>query len=231
MAPILNHSHLYRSKLSVQQSNLHPPSLLLHRQAGLGHFIPSSPRYNLHSLLPNTSHDFYTTDPPPTSNLSSDHLHPTTSLSVMHLSSIISIFIFSLLLPSVSAIARPTITPAPALPPSLGLRSPNPSPDKISIKPFTLASVHLDLPSNTCHPTIAPDKNGFVPPTECNALYRFYPSFAAAVIFSLLFGVVTVAHFAQAAAYRKVCLLSVFGDERWGCRWEKGTAKREVSAD
>ena len=104
------------------------------------------------------------------------------------------------LLPSVLAYAmpNPTITPAP----QLHLRSPGPSPEKISIKPFTLQS--LDLPSNTCHPTIAPDKNGFVPPSECNALYRFYPSFGAAILFSILFGIVTVTHISQAAAYKKV---------------------------
>ena len=95
------------------------------------------------------------------------------------------------------AMPNPTITPAP----QLHLRSPGPPPEKISIKPFTLQS--LNLPSNTCHPTIAPDKNGFVPPSECNALYRFYPSFGAAVLFSILFGIVTVTHISQAAAYKK----------------------------
>ena len=210
MATILDHSHLDTRKLAVQQSNIHLLSLFLHRQAGLGHFVSS---YKLHSLLPKTSLDSYTTDPRLTSTYSSTRLHCTNSSCVMHLSPINSISTFSLLLPSVLAIAHPTITPGPALPTSLAPRSPSPSPDKVSIKPFTLASIHLDLPSNTCHPTIAPDKNGFVPPTECNALYRFYPSFAAAVVFSLLFGVVTVVHFAQAAAYRKVGLF-VFVDER-----------------
>ena len=199
-------------KLPFKDLIFHLPSLLLHKQAGLSHFIPS---YNLHSLPPEISVVSYSRQVHFPRRYSPACLHPTITSSVMHLSSIVSISIFSLLLPSVSAIAHPAVTPAPALPPSLGLRAPDPSPDKASIKPFTLASIHLDLPSNTCHPTIAPDKNGFVPPTECNALYRFYPSFAAAVIFSLLFGVVTVAHVAQAAAYRKVSLLSIFKDEWW----------------
>lgn len=118
----------------------------------------------------------------------------------MHLTATLRLaFSIFLLLPLVLAYAvpNPTITPAP----QLYLRSPGPSPEKISIKPFTLQS--LNLPSNTCHPTIAPDKNGFVPPSECNALYRFYPSFGAAILFSILFGIVTVTHISQAAAYKK----------------------------
>src|ERR1700677_181516 len=49
-----------------------------------------------------------------------------------------------------------------------------------------------------------PGKNGYVPPSACNALYAYNPSFAAAVIFSVLFGVVTVTHIVQAISYRKV---------------------------
>ena len=115
----------------------------------------------------------------------------------MQLSSLLSALIF---LASVSAnvIPSPKITSAP----QLDLRSPHPHPtDNFHV---TIAPISLNLPSNTCHPTIKPDKNGSVPPTECNALYRFYPSFGAAILFLVLFGVVTVTHIAQAAIYKKV---------------------------
>lgn len=56
----------------------------------------------------------------------------------------------------------------------------------------------------TCIQTITPDKNGYVPPGTCNALYDYYPSFAAAVVASATFGVLTVTHIAQAAIYKKV---------------------------
>lgn len=51
---------------------------------------------------------------------------------------------------------------------------------QISIKPYTHEpfSLSLDLPSNTCTPTITPDANGWVPATECNTLYNYYPSLA-----------------------------------------------------
>ncbi|OKL56092.1 hypothetical protein UA08_08781 [Talaromyces atroroseus] len=52
--------------------------------------------------------------------------------------------------------------------------------------------------TDTCHPTIAPDKNGYVPPTECNAMYDYYPSFSTAVAFTTLFGILLVVHFAEA---------------------------------
>ncbi|KAH8697919.1 RTA1 domain-containing protein [Talaromyces proteolyticus] len=67
----------------------------------------------------------------------------------------------------------------------------------VSIPPLT-----LNLPSNTCFPTIAPDKNGYVPPTECNALYEYYPSFQAAVAFTVVFGALLMVHLAQAIALK-----------------------------
>lgn len=56
--------------------------------------------------------------------------------------------------------------------------------------------------TNTCTPTIAPDKNGYVPPTECNAMYNYYPSFKAAVAFSVLFGLILITHVVQMFAYK-----------------------------
>ncbi|WEW56701.1 hypothetical protein PRK78_002149 [Emydomyces testavorans] len=72
----------------------------------------------------------------------------------------------------------------------------------VSIPPVSIPSLSLDLPSNTCTPTIAPDKNGFVPPTECNALYLYYPSFAAALVFTGLFFIVFCGHFVQATVFK-----------------------------
>jgi len=63
-------------------------------------------------------------------------------------------------------------------------------------------TITIALP--TCVQTIVPDKNGYVPPGTCNALYNYYPSFAAAVLFSILFGMLTVGHISQAAIYKKV---------------------------
>lgn len=56
----------------------------------------------------------------------------------------------------------------------------------------------------TCIQSITPDKNGYVPPGTCNALYDYYPSFAAAVVASVLFGILTVAHIFQAVKFKKV---------------------------
>ncbi|MCJ1485727.1 hypothetical protein MMC06_005902 [Schaereria dolodes] len=64
----------------------------------------------------------------------------------------------------------------------------------------------------TCTQTITPDHNGYVPPGTCNALYRFYPSFAAALLFSLLFGATTLLHIGQAIASKKAfCWVIIVG--------------------
>ncbi|KAL4796591.1 RTA1 like protein-domain-containing protein [Aspergillus venezuelensis] len=54
----------------------------------------------------------------------------------------------------------------------------------------------------TCTPTISPDANGYVPPTECNAMYSYYPSFGAAIAFSVLFGILIIVHSVQAVSHR-----------------------------
>ncbi|KAI2789305.1 hypothetical protein POX_d04791 [Penicillium oxalicum] len=69
-----------------------------------------------------------------------------------------------------------------------------------SIKPFSLT---LHLPSNTCTPTITPDGNGYIPPSECNALYQYYPSFRAALAFSILFGILMITHLVQATIFKE----------------------------
>ncbi|KAH8654069.1 RTA1 like protein-domain-containing protein [Tricladium varicosporioides] len=68
---------------------------------------------------------------------------------------------------------------------------------------------HVTIPANTitiliptCSKTIVPDSNGYVPPGTCGALYDYYPSFAAAIVFSLLFGALTIAHIWLAAKWK-----------------------------
>lgn len=52
--------------------------------------------------------------------------------------------------------------------------------------------------------TAVPGKNGHVDdPTACNAYWAYNPSFAAAVLFCILFGTLTIAHLVQAFLYRK----------------------------
>ncbi|KAJ5206976.1 RTA-like protein [Penicillium cf. griseofulvum] len=67
---------------------------------------------------------------------------------------------------------------------------------------LTLETLNLNLPSNTCTPTIAPDKYGWVPPSECDALYLYYPSFGAAIAASVIFGILMIAHLVQATMYK-----------------------------
>lgn len=63
-------------------------------------------------------------------------------------------------------------------------------------------TLSLDLPSDTCTPTIKPDKYGWVPPSECDALYLYYPSFGAAVAAAVIFGLLFMTHFVQATMYK-----------------------------
>lgn len=89
---------------------------------------------------------------------------------------------------------------APSLPP-LSLNIPTVSIAKPSIKSFS-----LNLPPPTCTPGFSayatPGPNGYVPADACNALWIYFPNFAAAVAFSILFGTLTIAHLGQAVAYR-----------------------------
>ncbi|KAJ7763999.1 RTA1 domain-containing protein [Mycena maculata] len=96
-----------------------------------------------------------------------------------------------------TATSTPTLTPT-AVPTGVFLTT----------KFLTVAGhtdAHVTVPADTitlvlptCIQTEIPDKNGFVPPGTCHALYDFYPSFAAAVLFSVFFGVVTALYIAQA---------------------------------
>lgn len=84
----------------------------------------------------------------------------------------------------------------------------------ITIEGFT--NDHATVPAKTvnfavptCIQTIEPDANGYLPPGTCNALWDYYPSFSAAVAFTVLFGLLTLAHLYQAIAHRKVIELSI----------------------
>lgn len=78
--------------------------------------------------------------------------------------------------------------------------------DPITLPDETIAgkTITLDIPE--CSPTIAPDSNGYVPPGSCNAQYNYYPSFAAALVAAICFGVVTFVHIAEGIKYKQVSL-------------------------
>ncbi|KUJ12277.1 uncharacterized protein LY89DRAFT_688026 [Mollisia scopiformis] len=65
--------------------------------------------------------------------------------------------------------------------------------------------------------SVTPDKNGYVPEWACNSNYNYYPSFAAAIIFTVIFGLTTMLHFYQAFAYKKFRLCWVL---LMGAIWE-----------
>jgi hypothetical protein len=54
--------------------------------------------------------------------------------------------------------------------------------------------------------TVTPDKNGYVPEWACNANYMYYPSFAAALTFAILFGITTILHIYQTFTHKKLRL-------------------------
>jgi hypothetical protein len=54
--------------------------------------------------------------------------------------------------------------------------------------------------------TVKPDSNGYVPEYACGANYNYYPSFAAALLFAILFGVSTFAHIYQGVYHKKMRL-------------------------
>lgn len=100
-------------------------------------------------------------------------------------------------------VADSQLLPTPTTPPSLASRAADPSFTGVSITPFSKVSISLDLPTSTCSQTITPDKNGYVPPGSCGALWNYNPSFPAAIAFSVLFGALLIAHLAQAIQYKK----------------------------
>lgn len=51
---------------------------------------------------------------------------------------------------------------------------------------------------------MAPGKDGYLPPEACGNILMYRPSFAAAVLFVVLFGITTGVHIVQGFAYKKV---------------------------
>ncbi|OHW97477.1 RTA1 domain-containing protein [Colletotrichum incanum] len=88
-----------------------------------------------------------------------------------------------------------------------------PTGDFIATKHITIPGVtnsHVNIPAKTidiaiptCVQTIEPDANGYVPPRECGAIWNYYPSFVAALVFAVLFGLLTAVHIWQAAKHKK----------------------------
>ncbi|ETN41095.1 uncharacterized protein HMPREF1541_03030 [Cyphellophora europaea CBS 101466] len=112
---------------------------------------------------------------------------------------------FAAAFPTQTAIPSQALVPGPDPTPALELRAAAPSFTGVSITPVSIKSfsLSLDLPSSTCTQTIEPDRNGYVPPGTCGALWAYYPSFAAAVAFAVLFGALLIAHLGQAILYKK----------------------------
>ncbi|KAF2171096.1 hypothetical protein M409DRAFT_19067 [Zasmidium cellare ATCC 36951] len=99
-------------------------------------------------------------------------------------------------LPSITVVADSVF------PRSLDLDLPTLSSLSLDLPTLSLPSLSLDLPTPTCTPTIQPDKNGYVPPGSCDALWQYSPSFAAATAFAVLFGILLIAHIVQAIYHR-----------------------------
>lgn len=132
-----------------------------------------------------------------------------------------SLLLLGTLLPLLS-IASPTPIPSPALPARAVITSPPSATTpptrrddafklsldlpKVSIAAPSIPTLSLDLPVQTCTPGFpsyaTPGVDGFVPAGACNALWVYFPNFAAAIAFSILFGILTIAHVGQAVVYR-----------------------------
>ncbi|KAK0120003.1 hypothetical protein ONS95_011421 [Cadophora gregata] len=70
--------------------------------------------------------------------------------------------------------------------------------------------------ASTSTPTcirVKPDKNGYVPEWACDSNYMYYPSFTAAIVFSVAFGVCLLVHIFQAFHYskKKLCWVLIMG--------------------
>lgn len=68
----------------------------------------------------------------------------------------------------------------------------------------TATSSYSTISASPSCVTVTPGKYGYVPSSACNAQWNYSPSFAAAVLFSCLFGLVTVTHIFLAAKQKKV---------------------------
>ena len=107
---------------------------------------------------------------------------------------------------------RPTITASPSRKQAPSRRQYEPSIPTLSLNLPTISiaapsipPLSLDLPVPTCTPGYSayatPGKDGYVPAEACNALWVYFPNFAAAVAFSILFGILFIAHLVQAIVH------------------------------
>jgi hypothetical protein len=84
----------------------------------------------------------------------------------------------------------------------------------------------------TCLP-IPPKENGYVPPGGCGNIHMYEASFAAPVLFSVLFGLTTIIHIVQAIMFKKVrphILLKGKQKEKEKRNEEKGDKKANESS-
>jgi hypothetical protein len=140
-----------------------------------------------------------------------------------------NIAVLSSFIADVAAVPAPEITPPPVLSARAaeftGVSIPEVSIPPVSIPSITVNSytrsefsLSLNLPTPTCTRTITPDKNGYLPPGTCEALYNFYPSFAAAAVMATVFGILTAAHLIQASIFKTGFCWVIF----MGALWEFG---------
>ncbi|KPM34594.1 hypothetical protein AK830_g11971 [Neonectria ditissima] len=136
-----------------------------------------------------------------------------------------SMLLLQLLLASTGlALAIPSTTHAPAATAHLSERQPTAAAQEAkttaiptgyftTTKLIVISGVtesHVTIPAKTitlalptCIQTLEPDENGFLPPGTCNAIWKYYPSLAAALLFAGLFAALTAVHIHQAARYKK----------------------------
>jgi hypothetical protein len=71
--------------------------------------------------------------------------------------------------------------------------------------PSTKMASTTTTPSPPTCTTAIPDKNGYVPPSACNANYGFYPSWEWNLTLTIAFGLTTLVHLVQMFILAKAC--------------------------
>ena len=73
-------------------------------------------------------------------------------------------------------------------------------------------STSTAAPTGSCI-NVTPGKDGYVPEWACNSNYNYFPSFAAALVFAIIFGITTFTHIYQAFYFKKkkLCWVIVMG--------------------
>jgi hypothetical protein len=89
--------------------------------------------------------------------------------------------------------------------------------DGVTNAHVTIPAKTVNIVRPTCIQTLTPDKNGHLPPGTCNAIWNYYPSFNAAVVFAVLFALVTGVHVWQAVRYKKVRMSFLLYNAIMGC--------------